>query len=257
MNNQVKNDNDSKKIFTTLILVLTLMICTTSATYAYYAISATATNNITGTAGTGSIIIANTSTATSSTAPSLIAPATSTYNTKPMVPQISYTGTTNVLQKALTGASGKDKCVDGNGNVICRAYSFFIINKGTSAVDVRGSIKFTWGSNSIFNNLRWKLMDSATAVTVSTATAETTVSTTAPTKASTSTVAFDTANVALAPEASKQYWLIVWIEETGSDQGAAATTASRDVGTWYATLSFNAYNESGASIGGVTSTITS
>ena len=49
----------------------------------------------------------------------------------------------------------------------------------------------------------------------------------------------------------KQYWLIVWIEESGSNQN------STDKGTWYATIEFEAFNESGTAIGGVTSTITS
>lgn len=253
--NNVKKDNDSKKILSLIVMIAVLMVTTTGATYAYFAISASATNNITGTAATGAIIMTN-GTATTAGVPALIAPTSTTYNTLPMVPQISYTGTTNVLQKAFNGASGKDKCVDANGNVICRAYTFAVRNNSTSSVDVRGSITFT---ASTFHNLRWKLMDSATAVTVSSATAGTSFSATAPIKAvHNSKVYFDTTNVALTPNGgTKQYWLIVWIEEINRDQGANGAEADRDTGTWYATIEFSAFNEAGSAIGGITSTITS
>lgn len=256
--NTIKKDNDSKKIFTMLILILTLMVCTTGATYAYFAIGATATNNMTGTAATASLIITNSSTGTAAAAPSLIAPSNVTYTSLPIVPQISYTGSTNVLQKALTGASGKDKCVDANGNVICRAYTFYVRNLSSAAADIRGSIKFSYATNA-FHNLRWKLMDSATTVTVSSGTVSSAFSTTAPINASNGTkIYFDTSNVALAKEGgTKQYWIIVWIEETGADQGSSAGTSLQDVGTWYATIQFEAFNEAGSAIGGITSTITS
>lgn len=255
---EIKNDNDSKKIFTMLVLVFTLMICTTGATYAYFAISASNVNSITGTAATGSLILTNTTGGNTDAAPQIIAPAIASNQSLPMVPQISYAGTTNVLQKAFNGASGKDKCVDGNGNVICRAYTFVVKNKGTAAVQVRGSVTFSYAANA-FHNLRWKLMDSATTVTVSTKTAGNAFSATAPVNAvSGSKVYFDTQNVSLAANGGyQQYWLIVWIEETGADQGATAGTSLQDVGTWYATIAFEAFNTAGTAIGGLTSTITS
>lgn len=256
-NNVIKKDNDSKKIFGVIIMVLTLMICTTSATYAWFAISASANNSISGAAAavnqtTYGYGLDFADSSGNSAAPTYIAPATTTYQSKPMVPQISYTSSTNVLQKAFTGASGKDKCVDANGNVICKAYTFTIKNTTDAAVDVRGYIQFTFDSDSTFTNLRWKLMTSATAVTVSTATGSSNFSTTAPVIASTSKIYFDTTNVALAANGgTKQYWLIVWIEETNANQNTT------DVGTWYGTIGFDAFNESGTSIGGITSTITS
>ena len=79
---------------------------------------------------------------------------------------------------------------------------------------------------------------------------------------------FDTTNVALAANGgTKQYWLIVWIEETGQDQSQPIgtnppveendQTSIGDWGTWTATIAFDAVNESGTAIGGITSTITS
>lgn len=251
MNNKVnREDNDSKKILTLIALIATLMITTTSATYAYFAITSPSNNSMTGTAATAGLIITNSTSSSTGAAPSLIAPTNSTYTSLPMVPQYSYRSSTNVLQKAFNGASGKDKCVDANGNVICRAYTFVVRNTSTAKVNVRGSVTFSFTNT--FTNLRWKLMDSATAVTVSSATAGTGFSTTAPIKATTSKVYFDTSNVLLSANGgNKQYWFIVWIEETGADQNTT------DKGTWYANISFDVFDTNGSTIGGITSTITS
>ena len=93
-NTQVrKNDNDSKKIVTMLVLVFTLMFCTTGATYAYLAFSAT--NNV----ATGNVAAAGlTLTVTEATLKS--------GNTGVMVPQ---------KEGALgTAMNSTNKCVDGN-----------------------------------------------------------------------------------------------------------------------------------------------
>ena len=138
-NEQIKKDSDSKKILTLIVLIGVLMITTTSATYAYFAFSATATNNMTGTAATASLVFQlNNNTNTTSGIPSLTAPTNSTYTSKPMIPQYAYNNSSSVLSSALTGASGKDKCVDGNGNVICRVYTFTIRNNSTATVKVNG-----------------------------------------------------------------------------------------------------------------------
>ena len=244
-NNQ---SSDSKKIITLIVLILTVMVCTTSATYAYFAITSPTNNSMTGTAATAGLIITNTASGTANAAPQLIAPTKSTYTSKPLVPQKSYANSKNVLQLAFNGATGKDKCVDANDNAICRAYTFFVRNTSSAAVNVRGSVTFQNIAN--FTNLYWKLMDSATAVTVSSAasTAQNAFSTTAPIHASTSQVFFNTSNLYLAPGASQQYWLIAWIEETGASQ--------TDKGTFNISLKFDAYQGS-SSIGGITSTITS
>lgn len=250
-NNQ---SNDSKKIITLVILILTIMVCTTSATYAYFAITSPTNNSMTGTAATAGLIITDTN-GKENVAPQLIAPTKSTYTSKPMVPQKSYENSKNILQLALNGATGKDKCVDSNDNAICRAYTFFIKNTSSAAINVRGSITFqnisttNSASSNYFPNLYWKLMDSATTVTVSSAasTKQEAFSTTAPIHASTSQVFFNTSNLYLSPGASQQYWLITWIEETSTSQA--------DKGTFNISLKFDAY-QGDSSIGGITSTIT-
>ena len=49
MNNEnVKKDNDTKKIVTLLVLIATVMVTTTGATYAYFALSAISNNTMNG-----------------------------------------------------------------------------------------------------------------------------------------------------------------------------------------------------------------
>ena len=243
-NSNQKKDRDSKKILTLVILIATLMITTTGATYAYFAISATATNNITGTAATASLAfqLSNSATTTSGT-PSLTAPS-STYASKPMVPQYAYNNSTNVLAKAFTGTSS-NKCVDGNGNVICRVYTFTIRNNSTAVAVVNGKIKFTNPTP----NLKWALMTNATTVPTITSTTDSDIK-----SASTSEATFasslslnpsgGSSSTSAASGSYKQYWIIFWINETGSSH--------TDSGTWSATISFTSSNGSG-----ITSTITS
>ena len=242
--NAIKKDRDTKKITTLVILIVTLLVCETGATYAYFAFSASSNNTASGTAATASIAFKNSGTSCAAgtaedATPSLFAPTNATYISNNMVPQKSLVGTTNVLQKAFNGASGKDKCVDANNNVICKAYTFTIKNCSTATAVLKGQIQFTWGSSDAFGNLKWKLMTNAGTVAVS--------SSDGGTVAAKNTWQNFATSVSLAPNAVKQYWLIVWIEETGSSQNTT------DKGTWQASFQFvNNVDNSG-----ITSTITS
>lgn len=243
INNNVKKNGDSKKIVTLIVLIATLMVGTTGATYAYFAVSAAANNNITGTVASGGLAfqLSNSATTTSGV-PSLTAPG-STYASKPMVPQYAFNNSKNVLALALTGTGG-NSCVDANGNVVCRVYTFTIRNNSSAVAVVNGKISFTNPTT----NLKWALMTSATAVPDITSTTDTDIK-----AASTSDTTFAT-NLSLNPSGGasstsaatgsyKQYWIIFWINETGSSQ--------TDSGTWTANITFTSSNGTG-----ITSTIT-
>ena len=228
--NSSRSDNgDSKKILTILILIATLMVCTTSATYAYFALSATNTDTITGTAATHTLSL----TVTQATLKS--------NNTGVMVPQ---------LVSALgTAMNSTNQCVDGNLNVVCKVYTITITNTSTAAVDLNGTIQFTNPTT----NLKWKRTASTTGVATSTSgsyvTAGVTATTTrtdltSGTACTPSSSSSGCTNVDLAKNASATYYIVVWINETGSSQG--------DSGTWSATITFE-----GANGRGVTSTIRS
>lgn len=233
----VNKDSDSKKILTMIILIATLMICTTGATYAYFAISST--NNVaTGTAATVGLNLNVTR----------VTPTTTKWNssTQVMVPQ---------LDSALsTAMNSTNSCVDGNGNVVCQVYKITIENTSTAAVSLRGAVYFTLGSGATYTNLYWKRVTNANTLgsnkTFKYSTSESTNSSTA-----------DAANATLLgvinlTEADgttgsgadySEYYVMVWIRETNADQ------SSTDKGTWTMNVSFK---DSGNGKG-VTSTITS
>ena len=233
LNGNHNENGDSKKILTVLILIATLMVCTTSATYAYFALSATNTSIVTGTAATHTLTL----TVTQATLKS--------GNTGAMVPQ---------LVGALgTAMNSTNQCVDGNGNIVCKVYTITITNTSSAAVDLNGTIQFTNPTT----NLKWKRAASTTSVATTTTgsyvTAGVSATTTrtdltSGTACTPSSGSAGCTNIDLAKSGvtgnSATYYIVVWINETGSSQG--------DSGTWSATITFE-----GANGRGVTSTIRS
>lgn len=224
--NEVK---DYKKIFTTFILVITLMICTTSATYAYFALSVS-NSGMSGTVATASLSLTVTQ-----------AELKSVDNTRNMIPQ---------REEYLSAAMNTtNKCVDGNNNIICKVYTVTITNTSTASAKVKGTIQFS--GNEYMPNLKWSLADDITILGTHPSVAVGTDTTT--------TYDIETGNSCSVVEGvdvgcttltlakgtgTKTYHIVVWINETGA--------AQTDRGTWVATLKFEGENG-----GGITSTITS
>lgn len=209
---QNEKNNDTKKILATLVMVFTLMFCTTSATYAYLAFSAT--NNV----ATGTIAASGlTLTVTQQTLGGTKSGTTGTV----MVPQ---------LASALGTAMGTNyKCVDTNGNIVCKVYKIDISTTSTATVPTTGTITFT----SPTTNLKWQLATDATTLgTTGTATT-----------ATTSAASFATPTFTASAQ-SFTYYIVIWINETNGVQ--------TDSGTWRATIAFNTTTGTG-----ITSTITS
>lgn len=253
-NEGVNKDSDSRKILGMIVLIATLMVCTTSATYAFFALSAT-NNAITGEAATADLYWGQNDT---SGIPTLVSPS-GAYSNKPLVPQLSLNDSTNVLQKAVTGVTPTGEssvvpCVDANGNAVCKIYTFTICNDSTAVAKIDGTISFDFPTGSNFNNLKWLLMTNATTTgTVSAATIK---------SATTSAQTF-VSGVSLAPDntttantcngGTATYSLVIWIEEMNYDQGVnQSDTSKQDIGSFNATIAFNSSNGSG-----ITSTITS
>lgn len=216
MDNNIKKDNDGRKITFLVVAILVLMITVSGGTYAYFVLSTPANNAINGTAASASLTLAVTEQQQG---------GTSSYNTKSgvMVPQ---------LESALGTAMGNNyKCVDGNGNTVCKVYSITVTNTSSAAVKVDGSITFT---NSSMPNLKWRKVTNATTLGSDTA------------KAATNNTAQDLAtNVSLAKTNGAQtYYIVVWIDEINS--------AQTDTGTFRATVSF--VGDDGK---GITSTVVS
>lgn len=259
VNNQTvnkENDNDTRKIFTMLVMVFTLMICTTSATYAYFALNAT-NASMTGTAATASLRLDVEQ-----------ADLKNITNTGVMVPQ---------LESALgTAMNGTNKCVDGNNNIVCKVYTITVTNESTAAVSVTGTIQFSLAKapgqteEVTMSNLKWRRVATTTTLETSDALKNSgsyagVIVTAMDTDATnndrvntssifdlTSGSVCDIANnnttgctgVPLAKtNGSATYYVVVWINETNAIQ--------YDSGVWTGTITFTGENGSG-----VTSTIT-
>ena len=220
---------EGKKILTLLLLVGTLMIATTGATYAYFALTATNAGTVTGTAATHTLTLTVTEAALKSG------------NSGVMVPQLDGAPLASAMNST-------NKCVDANTNIVCKVYTITVTNTSTAKVTVNGTIEFTTTTA----NLKWKRVTSTTAAGSSTTGSFTT-------KDATSTRTDLTSGAACTPSASSAgctsvalnktngsatYYIIVWIDEKNAEQA--------DTGTWVATITFE-----GTDGRGITSTIRS
>lgn len=239
MNNNevIKSDSDSKKILTMIVLIAVLMVCTTGATYAYFAISAV--NNVaTGTAATVGLNLGV----------SRVTPTTAkwTASTQVMVPQLDA--------GLSTAMNSTNSCVDGNGNVVCQVYKITIENTSTSAVRLRGAVFFTLGTGAAYTNLFWRQVTGANSLGSNTiykySTAESTNSTTANSANATliGDLLLDPADGTTGSgDDYSEYYVMIWIRETNAAQNTI------DKGTWTMSVSF----KDSVNGNGVTSTITS
>lgn len=221
------------KLQLTISLILVLVFCVTGATYAYFAISATNNNTITGNAATVNLTLSV----------DKIFPTATSENTGAMVPQLSTSGTeTSPLAVAL-----KSGCVDANTNVVCQVYKITIQNIGGTATQVvDGSVSFysnatlTTDVSTTMPNLKWKLITSADATTP----ANSVLGTNADLAANFQNNIFAN-DVTLATGDGSTYHMIIWINETNAEQPT-------DEGqTFYGKIEFNSSNGTG-----VTSTFT-
>ena len=106
----------------TITLIIILLLSITGTTYAYFAISETNNNTITGDAATVNLTLNVTR----------VFPTESSTNTGVLVPQLSTSASaTSPLATAV-----KSGCVDGNKNVVCHVYKIVIQNIGGSATQV-------------------------------------------------------------------------------------------------------------------------
>ena len=214
-----QKNNDFKGIAFISVGILTIVVAIAGATYAWFAVSATNNNVVSGESGyTASAL---TLTVTHST--------NSSVGTKKLIPQKDA-----AIQNAVTGANGKGACVDANGNAICKVYTITVKNNTTTQYYVDGTFTLTADS---MPNLKWTKGTSATAGFPSPAG-------TYNTKANTGLVS----DVVLAGGATASYYVVVWISE--------ANAAQTDSGTFTGTVTFTGSNAAGSSTG-ITSTITS
>ena len=194
---------DKKKIRYTIIGVLVLLITITSSTYAYFAITASNSTTVTSTVASVGLVLNV----------EKITPENSGVDV--LIPQ---------LESALGSAiSSTYNCIDDNNNTVCQVYKASLTNNGNATVRVKGTIAFVNINN--IPHLKWKLIDSATSIGSNTGTT-----------ASTTATNFIT-ETTLTNNQTKDYYFVVWIDETGSIQNES--------GTFTATLTFTDSNGRG------------
>ncbi len=199
---------NKKKIMYLTFGILTLIITITGSTYAYFALSTSNNNAITGTTADVGLTLTITK----------LKPNTNT--TDYLVPQ---------LESALgTAINNTNNCKDANTNTVCQVYKATLTNTGTANAKLKGTISFSNVSN--LPNLKWKLITDATTLGSN------------PTNNATSSSSTFVAEANLNPNQSIDYYFVVWINETGSEQS--------DNGSYTASITFTSSNGRG-----ITSTI--
>lgn len=222
-------------IFYAVVGVATLVVAIIGATFAYFSASASDNTNITGnTAQAGGVDLE-------------ITPVTATG--ADMVP-LNLLGddmkTAPVTGDQFADAIGATKgasCVDSNGNNVCQVYSIKVTNKSTtSTIQVRGTLNLA----SEATNMKWQLLTNATsteratfATIVGTGTAgDITVG------GNTGGTGATAASQTLGASADATYYVLVWLEETGSAQEDADANK-----TFKGTVNFEAVDAQGNTSG--------
>lgn len=221
-----KDNKELTKTQLTITLILILFVSITGSTYAYFAVAAN-NNSLTGNMATVNLTLNVTK----------IFPKESTQNTGVMIPQLS---TDAALTSALKGG-----CVDGNTNVACQVYKIDISNNGGTATQVvSGAISFysdnylTTAINSTMPNLKWRLIESANATTPTNSTLGTYNINNA-----TGTDQEFVTNRQMVKDSSYTYYMIIWINETNTDQEDKSTNELEK--HFYGKVSFNSSNGTG------------
>lgn len=213
----------------TIIMILILFVSVTGATYAYFAFSVT-NDVISGEAATVNLTLNVTK----------IFPFSSSENTGVMVPQLSVSGSSiSPLNTAL-----KMGCIDGNGNIVCQVYEVNIANVGGTANQmVDGEILF-YSDNTLTTdvsldmpNLRWKLIENGGVDQVTPANSELGSNVDLVADANNDNIFAD--DVVLGTNSSALYYIIIWINETNSEQAIEPSK------TFYAKVVFNSSNGTG------------
>lgn len=212
---------DGKKIAFLFVGIATLVVAIAGATFAYFQVTVTNDEDIEG--ESGYVASALTMTITHDT--------NSTVGTKKLIPQLD--------SGMATATNTTYKCVDANGNAVCKIFKIVLSNTTDTKFYVTGTLQLSDNDNNelvdSMPNLKWMQCSGANTCT----------GTTYNLKSTTSFIN----NAELAGKTSATYYVVVWISEQNS--------AQTDNGSFNGTVSFTGYNDANQTSAGVTSTIRS
>ena len=161
-------------------------------------------------------------------------------------------GTKDTVKQFTNAMAGK--CKDMNENNVCDVYKITVTNSSTtSTIDVRGDLTLTEGAG----NMKWQLINVTNDALDTFAAAEITghevdgATVTSVTKTGQlvregldgATGTGDAARKTLAANATATYYVLIWLEEMGADQGTDADK------TFKGTVNFNAVDATGTTSG--------
>ena len=186
----MNENNNGRGLFYGVIGVATLIVAIIGATFAYFSVNASITNN--------SDIAGSTVELSDTTIAGTLTRVTP--STVSMVPL-----KTEELQRGITGEGGQ-KCIDENGAKVCDIYTLTINNTSNAPVSLAGNLTITATDMA---DLRWSLLESPDSATGATA------------KAVSDTVIV--ANELLAAKTgTKTYHFVIWFNETELNQNTQA-----------------------------------
>lgn len=186
----MNENNNGRGLFYGVIGVATLIVAIIGATFAYFSVNASITNN-NGISG-DTVELSDTTIAGTLTR---VTPSTVS-----MVPL-----KTEELQRGITGEGGQ-KCIDENGAKVCDIYTLTINNTSNAPVSLAGNLTITATDMA---DLRWSLLESPDSATGATA------------KEVSDTVIV--ANEVLAAKTgTKTYHFVIWFNETELNQNTQA-----------------------------------
>lgn len=200
----MNENNNGRGLFYGVIGVATLIVAIIGATFAYFSVNASITNN--------SDIAGSTVELSETTITGTLTRVTP--STVSMVPL-----KTADLQKGITGKGGQ-QCIDENGAKVCDIYTLTINNTSKAPVSLAGKLTITATDMA---DLRWSLLESTDSATGATA------------KEVSDTVIV--ANELLAANTgTKTYHFVIWFNETELEQNTQAGKS------YTGTVSFTAAN---------------
>lgn len=230
MNNQARYNhnnvvgNNSRKILYAAVGVAALFVAVISGTFAYFTASATDNSSIQGTIGSTNLQMSVTKLAYP-TAPS---------NGTNLIPfdTTAYSNLNTALANdTCPGKTGTNKCscVDKNGYAACQVYRIAVtVPANSPRIPINGTVRITAGNGSAIPNLTYTILGAQTTGTTAANMSSLTTSATYYTAKKTlgndlvftgienATNGYLAATTTSA--ATYNYYLIVWLEDTGSSQ---------------------------------------
>lgn len=228
-----ENNRKGPGVFYAVVGVATLVVAIIGATFAFFSASATNNDVITGnTAEAGGITLTVTAI---------------TDKTSKLIPLNLVTGTSDTVDQ-FADALGTEKgasCKDSNGNTVCQVYSIYVKNDSpTATVNVRGTLNLATEST----NMKWQLLTNATSTTRAdfATVVDKGVTGNVTVGGNTGGTATDknAASQTLAAQGDATYYVLVWLEETGTAQEGADAGQS-----FTGTVTFNAVDAAGNTSG--------